>query len=98
MVKITKNIALNLAHKYFIDLRKIPIKDWKFALQVELEHGTKHKLTNVTDNDLDLTAKIVIAHLLEFPDYYVRLKEMEREAELYWKTKPKKNIFRKNAQ
>jgi len=40
-----------------------------------------------------LTGKIVIAHLLEFPDYYERLKKMEEKAESFWKTKNKKNIF-----
>ena len=29
-----------------------------------------------------LTAKIALAHLNEFPDYYSRLKDMEMEAEV----------------
>lgn len=40
--------------------------------------------TNVTDDDLFATAQIVIAHLLEFPDYYRRLKRMESSADKYW--------------
>jgi hypothetical protein len=31
-----------------------------------------------------VTAKIVRAHLNEFPDYYTRLAKMETEAEAYW--------------
>jgi hypothetical protein len=41
-------------------------------------------VTNVTDDDLLMTAKIALAHLNEFPDYYERLEEMEEEAKAYW--------------
>jgi hypothetical protein len=36
-------------------------------------------------NDEILTAKIALAHLSEFPDYYTRLNKLEKEAEDYWK-------------
>lgn len=62
-------------------------------MNVELEHGTKYKKTNVTNNDLISTGKIALAHLLEYPDYYQRLEKLEKEADEYWKNKPKiKNI------
>ena len=32
-----------------------------------------------------MTAKIALAHLNEFPDYYGRLAIMEAEAETYWR-------------
>ena len=31
-----------------------------------------------------MTAKIALAHLNEFPDYYTRLERMEEEAKLDW--------------
>jgi hypothetical protein len=31
-----------------------------------------------------MTGKIALAHMKEFPDYYTRLEQMEREAEQYW--------------
>lgn len=37
-------------------------------------------LTNVTDDEPLVTAKIALAHLREFPDYYTRLERMEQEA------------------
>lgn len=40
------------------------------GLNVELEHGLINPLTNVTNDDLISTAKIALAHLLEFPNYY----------------------------
>jgi Protein of unknown function (DUF5661) len=38
----------------------------------------------VTHDDPILTGKIALAHMKEFPDYYERLKRMEREAERDW--------------
>ena len=40
------------------------------GLNVELEHGTINPNTNITDDSLILTAKIALAHLNEFPNYY----------------------------
>ena len=56
------------------------------GLDVELEHGKRDPSTNVTQDDQVLTGKIALAHLNEFPDYYIRLQKMESEAEMY-KTK-----------
>ncbi len=57
------------------------IDDLAAGMEVELEHGMRDPRTNVTDDDPVLTAKIAWAHLLEMPDYYERLEEMERAAE-----------------
>lgn len=47
------------------------------GMNVELEHGRRTPLTNVTDDDPVLTAKIALAHLLERADYYVQLEKAE---------------------
>jgi hypothetical protein len=49
-------------------------------MDVELEHGLHDPATNVTDDDATVTAKIALAHLNEFPDYYTRLERMEEGA------------------
>jgi hypothetical protein len=49
-------------------------------MDVELEHGLHDLSTNVTGDDVVVTAKIALAHLNEFPDYYTRLERMEEEA------------------
>jgi hypothetical protein len=54
-----------------------------------VEHGTRYPETNVTNNDKKMTGKITWAHLKEFPDYYSRLKILEKEAGEYWKKKGK---------
>jgi hypothetical protein len=57
------------------------LEQFRMGMDVELEHGTRDPQTNVTDDDLIMTAKIARAHLNEFPDYYTRLAKMEAEAE-----------------
>ena len=60
------------------------VEQFRMGMDVELEHGTRDLETNVTDDDVTVTAKIARAHLNEFPDYYSRLAVMEAEAEAYW--------------
>ena len=93
-MKITKSQAIKLAKKYKINLDVIDINEWHYGLNVELEHGTKFgTFTNITNNNLSITAKIVIAHLTEFPDYYKRLLKLETQADKYWNSRNKPNIF-----
>jgi hypothetical protein len=63
---------------------RFDIEQFRMGMDVELAHGTHDLATNVTDDDVDTTAKIARAHLNEFPDYYSRLAVMEVEAEAYW--------------
>jgi hypothetical protein len=60
------------------------VEQFRMGMDVELEHGTQDLETNVTDDDVTVTAKIARAHLNEVPDYYTRLAVMEAEAETYW--------------
>jgi DNA adenine methylase len=56
---------------------KFPLNEFRMGLEVELEHGTVGKETNVTNDDNVMTAKIAWAHLNEIPNYYTLLAEME---------------------
>jgi hypothetical protein len=56
------------------------VEQFRRGLEVELEHGLRDPSTNVTDDDPVVTAKIALAHLNEFADYYTRLERMEEEA------------------
>ena len=49
---------------------KFTIEEFLDGINIELEHGTVNSLTNVTNDNLLLTAKIALAHLNEFPNYY----------------------------
>jgi hypothetical protein len=56
------------------------VEQFRLGMDVELEHGLHDLLTNVTGDEPTVTAKIALAHLKEFPDYYTRLARMEAEA------------------
>ena len=60
----------------------IPLDDFRMGLEVELEHGTRFKDANVTNNHPILTGKIVLAHLKETMDYYRRIDVAEVEGDL----------------
>jgi Protein of unknown function (DUF5661) len=57
------------------------VEQFRRGMEVELEHGLRDPRTNVTDDDPTFTAKIALAHLNEFADYYTRLERMEADAE-----------------
>ena len=46
------------------------LDDFLEGINIELEHGLVNLETNVTKDDLIMTAKIALAHLNEFPNYY----------------------------
>jgi hypothetical protein len=60
----------------------ISLSDFRLGLEVELEHGTMFSDANVSNNHPILTGRIVLAHLKEGLDYYLRLNCMELEMEL----------------
>ncbi|HHT78918.1 MAG TPA: hypothetical protein GXZ93_03870 [Actinobacteria bacterium] len=79
--------AKEIGEKLGIDWKKWDVEQFRRGMDVELEHGTEDPKTNVTNDDPLLTGKIALAHLNEFPDYYIRLDKMEEEAEEYWENK-----------
>lgn len=58
---------------------EVDLDQLRRGMAVELEHGRRDPLTDVTNDDPLLTAKIALAHLREMPDYYDRLARMEAE-------------------
>jgi len=60
------------------------VEQFRAGMDVELEHGRRDPATDVTGDDPLATAKIALAHLKEFPDYYTRLERMEEEARRDW--------------
>ncbi|KPU44712.1 hypothetical protein OXPF_17980 [Oxobacter pfennigii] len=80
----TTEEAVELARMLDINFSKFDVEQFRMGLDVELEHGRRDPATNVTNDDPVMTAKIALAHLNEFSDYYSRLKKMEDEAKQYW--------------
>ena len=80
MTTFTKDQVEGLARDLEI-VDEVDIDQLRIGMEVELEHGRRDPLTNVTNDDPMTTAKIALAHLREMPDYYERLAVMEGEAE-----------------
>jgi hypothetical protein len=81
--RFTRDEARAAGERIGVDWGSAPfdLEQFRMGMDVELEHGTRDPETNVTDDDVIMTAKIARAHLNEFPDYYTRLAKMEAEAE-----------------
>ena len=62
--------ALYVASILKIHFDKFSIEEFLDGINIELEHGTISPQTNVTNDNLITTAKIALAHLNEFPNYY----------------------------
>jgi len=78
----TDEDARRIGEQIGIDWNSAPfdVDQLRRGMEVELEHGLQDALTNVTDDDPMVTAKVALAHLNEFADYYTRLERMEDEA------------------
>ena len=82
--RFTTNETKEIGEKLGIAWDKFDLEQFRMGMDVELEHGLRNPETNVTNDDPLTTGKIALAHLNEFPDYYTRLAEMEKEADDFW--------------
>ena len=62
--------AYKVARILNINFDKFTPEEFLTGINIELEHGKINPITNVTDDNLIYTAKIALAHLNEFPNYY----------------------------
>ncbi len=67
---IEEKDAIKIAEKLNIKFDKFSLEDFLIGLNIELEHGTAEADTNITNDDLEMTAKIALAHLNEHSNYY----------------------------
>lgn len=72
--------AKHIGEQIGVDFSTVDLEQFRLGLAVELEHGARDPITNVTNDDPLITGKIAWAHLKEIPDYYTRLSVMEAEA------------------
>lgn len=84
------NDAIYVASVLNISFDKFTPEDFLEGINIELEHGTINSKTNVTNNDLITTAKIALAHLNEFPNYYNKNYGL-KVFEMFLRSKNKKN-------
>jgi cytidylate kinase len=88
-------IVENMAPREYLDKKKL----LTYAVNAELEHGSRFKQKygidiDITHDDLDITMKIVMAHLIEDPWYYYHLEKMEKKSEKYWKNRKLPQIIK----
>ena len=79
--RTTSEEAQRVGDAIGVDWARFDLEQFRAGMDVEFEHGTHDPQTDVTHDDPLLTGKIALAHMKEFPDYYVRLERMETEAE-----------------
>lgn len=82
--EFTSEEAKEIGEKLGVVWEDFDVEQFRMGINVELEHGTRDHITNVSDDDPLTTGKIALAHLNEFSDYYDRLEKMEKEAEAFW--------------
>lgn len=64
------NDAIYAASVLGVTFDQYTIEEFLTGINIELEHGKVNPKTNVTNDNLITTAKIALAHLNEFPNYY----------------------------
>ncbi len=85
--EFTRQDARRIGDALGINWEQVKLDEFQAGLGVELEHGARDPQTNITNDDEILTGRIALAHLKEYPDYYTRLAQLERDAEEYWASK-----------
>ena len=78
-----KNDARKVGNLLHIDWNVVPLDVFSKAIDIEKEHT----------NNAFTAGKIALDHLQEYPDYYQRLIKMEKEADIYWKSKARPNVI-----
>jgi Protein of unknown function (DUF5661) len=82
--RTTLEQARTVGDQIGVDWDRFDLEQFRAGMDVEYEHGSRDPQTDVTGDDPVTTGKIALAHMKEFPDYYVRLLRMEQEAEKDW--------------
>ncbi|MBI4651522.1 hypothetical protein HY745_09625 [Candidatus Desantisbacteria bacterium] len=81
-VKVSPKEASIILKEVNKEKMEVSLDQFCAGLEVELEHGTRFKDVNVTNNHPILTGKIVLAHMKESLDYYKYLEVAELEGDL----------------
>ena len=80
-IKDAGEVPLNLIRKVWDDLGVDPehviFEQFAQGCRIEMEHGTMLGSTNITNDELHISALIALAHLKEGKHYYTWLKQME---------------------
>jgi hypothetical protein len=67
-----------------IDWRQFSIQQFQQGLNVEHGRVAREPELDSINDDVLLSGKIALPHLIEYPDYYARQAVMNKEADEYW--------------
>lgn len=62
--------ALYASEVLGVSFNNYTLEEFLIGINIEIEHGLINPHTNVTNDNLIATAKIALAHLNEYPNYY----------------------------
>jgi hypothetical protein len=69
------SLIKGVAKRLDVDISQYDMRQIKIGMAVELEHGSKSgDAANITNDDPEMTFRIVLAHLIENPKYYTEAK------------------------
>ena len=80
-------IIKRLIRKYRIDTDNYSETYIQHAATTELEHR------DIIGNNPELALRIAIAHIKEYPSYYIELQKMEAELARTWRNRQKPDLF-----
>lgn len=89
MKLIPLQIIEDVANELKVNLDNYDLRYLQYAASVELEHR------DVIGNDPKTAMRIALAHLEEFPTYYIALKQMEKRLDQQWRGRQKPALFYK---
>lgn len=82
---LTLQKTKEVGDKIGVDWTKFDLGEFRQGIKEEMEHGTLYgEATRVHQDSYEVAGRIALAHLVEMPDYYQRLEEMEEAAEKEW--------------
>lgn len=68
-----------------VDFSEIDLGEFRQGIKEEMEHGSEYgSATKVHEDDYVISGRIALAHLIEVPDYYQRLEDLEDKGEEVW--------------
>lgn len=68
-----------------VDWSEVDLGEFRQGIKEEMEHGSEYgSATKVHEDDYVISGRIALAHLIEVPDYYQRLEDLEDEGEEVW--------------
>jgi Protein of unknown function (DUF5661) len=86
-MKKRKQISIDEARRFgeslHIDWEQVDLEEFCQGLMGNHKPGAVDPETGLTYHSVLLTAKIVLAHMEEFPDYFTRLAKLKEEVDEY---------------